>query len=226
MLQPLQKNETFIQLKTEYQQELEEFNKVLDKIKDLEKKVERNATIIQALTTENSELEEKLDNGVENDNGDLDFSAFDKISDQLNTNTRKIATLEKLNQKTRDEIEIIKLDEYSKLGSQLASKYRKLHSYAYEFALNVMQDDNFIATLNFLCGIYAEQLDYIDKNQLCTFNLSIEKVFLEDFSRKIKPLVEPPQNSPLEVNKPCFSYPLRPKGFFAQQRLEELKQRQ
>lgn len=37
MLPALQTNETFIQLKTEYQQELEEFNKVLDKIKDLEK---------------------------------------------------------------------------------------------------------------------------------------------------------------------------------------------
>ncbi|POY43443.1 hypothetical protein C3007_10560 [Avibacterium gallinarum] len=226
MLNTITQNETFIQKKAEYEAALEALNKANDEIAKKQEIINRNNAIIQALQAENLELEKKLDGSLDVESADLDFVEFDKLSDQLNSNTRKITLLEKLNKETENKIEIFKLEEYSKAASEAELKYNQLNKYVFELTQEFIQDEELIQKLNFLCGLYVECLDMREKNTLMQLNMVVEQVFLEDFSKQVRPSIKNPEKHPLGIEKPKILYQTLGTGFFARRRLQELKEKQ
>ncbi|MFZ7201073.1 hypothetical protein [Avibacterium avium] len=226
MLNTITQNETFIQKKAEYEAALEALNKANDEIAKKQEIINRNNAIIQALQAENLELEKKLDGSLDVESADLDFAEFDKLSDQLNSNIRKITLLEKLNKETENKIEIFKFEEYSKSASAASSKYTELNKYIYELTQELTQDEDLIKNLNFLCGIYAECLEDREINTLKQLHMTVEQVFLEDLSKKVRPFIKNPEKSPLGIDKPKILYQTLGTGFFARRRLQELKEKQ
>ncbi|MCW9709981.1 hypothetical protein L5B71_03620 [Avibacterium sp. 21-586] len=226
MLDTITQNETFIQKKAEYEEALEALKKANDEIAKKQEIINRNNAIIQALQAENIDLEKKLDGSLDVESAALDFAEFDKLSDQLNSNARKITLLEKLNKETENKIEIFKLEEYSKTASAARSKYTELNKYIYELTQELIQDEDLIKNLNFLCGIYVECLEDREINTLNQLHMTVEQVFLEDLSKRVRPFIKNPEKSPLGIDKPKILYQTLGAGFFARRRLQELKEKQ
>ncbi|VEB22104.1 hypothetical protein [Avibacterium volantium] len=226
MLNTITQNETFIQKKAEYEEALEALKKANDEIAKKQEIINRNNAIIQALQAENIDLEKKLDGSLDVESTNLDFAEFDKLSDQLNSNTRKITLLEKLNKETENKIEIFKLEEYSEAASAAQSIYNQLNRYAFELTQELIKDEEFIKKLNFLCGLYVECLDMREINTLKQIHITVEQGFLKYFGKKVAPFIKNPEKPPLGIDKPKILYQTLGTGFFARRRLQELKEKQ
>lgn len=89
------------------------FNQVQEKANVLKTNIDRNKKMIEALQSENEELQAKSDKVTVSETGEVNFSEFDDFSDQIFANVRKIKALENVISKFEKELELLVLDDLS-----------------------------------------------------------------------------------------------------------------
>ena len=195
LLEQFKQDEQFNLLKQEVEAQQAEFNGIQSKIAEIKENVQRNIKMIEALKSENEELQSKIEQMQVSETGVIDFTNFDDYSNEINSNNRKIHAIENIVAKFEKQVELLLLTDYNQADQKSTAKYQQLCSYMFDYGIHRLLSEDFISELNILFKCFKSSSDMVTATMS-----NLEEMFIATLKQHIQPKLQDVSLEPLGIS--------------------------
>lgn len=195
LLEQFKQDEQFNLLKQEVEAQQAEFNGIQSKIAEIKENVQRNIKMIEALKSENEELQSKIEQMQVSETGVIDFTNFDDYSNEINSNNRKIQVIENIVAKFEKQVELLLSIDYNQADRKSTAKYKQLCGYMFDYGVHRLLSEDFISELNILFKCFKSS------SGMVTATMSdLEEMFIATLKQHIQPKLQDVSLEPLGIS--------------------------